>query len=902
MSEDVIMSEETDSWRECRTVEEVARYFKLPDKATESLKKAARDDPPSSIPQFMLGLASDFFTLLKTRPEIKRRDWDLRIFELSGDTRHDDHVFNLFVRFLAETGSPQCIRSNVAQYERLMQEIYPKQKHEEMVKKFQDLERVFHRDQRGQVDVAQRVYNNLVELYRKFDPMRYGSPYTSIIGPSGIGKSFTIQSIARKGLAYVTYVSFVPSNSVAYPGPSTLVGEIADIARIEYMAPGDADKQRATLTIYFECFIAASICHTRLCRKFKIHPVDFFKMQVHSADKYHEYREGLNGYVEGLFQSCSGHPSEDPWAFDHRGYIDKHMDEYEKLVSPLFEKFSRKVSQEGKFKNIRDPSLAQPSVLFCFDEAGWLLNFNQLPFNSVRRALRHQSHPIREDGTRSPEDTFFGVFMDTSSKYNTFVPPRGRDPSAKLTDVHEFMFSPIFKIQSWDILADPEHIAKKISTKVDAKKLFRLGRPNWASQLEIISVKELEEYALTKAYGGDNTRELDDTTCTALLSYRMQFYVNSQVMREQLVAKHLHVIQSISDDRLTMRILQPSEPILAWISLLEMKRNKGCRLKILQCFHKQCSMGSMNSGDIGEMVAALIFLLSFDANQPGYAPKAQQIKIFLGALYGKGLVNELTVNCMEDEDMKSLLEDGHVFFTHFARVGAKTVDDSVLREAWGRGAAFFVPQNTWHYDMLIPVALPKSNAMSCIVVQVKNRQDDVLPGLKLRKDARVCIQNSLTNINFDPKVKAALGIFMALQNLKKPSVEILTPKDKPLSALRPRPSTQPGIRLKTKRPPKESKEDDNVSSLTAAAAESPAAGFPLPDPQTLSSQLGDPKHLVILSAGLDRDLFPNLGFGNLYSEDIGIYNTLNKLVYLQSGADLDNDDYTGSFILGNKAT
>lgn len=221
------------------------------------------------------------------------------------------------------------------------------------------------------------------------------------------------------------------------------------------------------------------------------------------------------------------------------------------------------MSQEGEFKDMRPPSTIEPSVLFCFNEASSPLKFNQLPFQAVRQALRHQWHFRSKDASPIAEETFFAVFMDTCSRYNTFVPPRGRDPSEKLTNVHEFMFSPLWRIQSGDILVDPEHIFKKVSTTVDAQKLFKLGRPDWASQLEICSVKDLIAHAKTKAYGGGHMQNLDDNTCTALLSYRMQFSVNSQVLREELVSSHLHMIQRICDDRLFMRTLQPSEPILA---------------------------------------------------------------------------------------------------------------------------------------------------------------------------------------------------------------------------------------------------------------------------------------------------------------------------------------------------
>jgi hypothetical protein len=258
----------------------------------------------------------------------------------------------------------------------------------------------------------------------------------------------------------------------------------------------------------------------------------------------------------------------------------------------------------------------------------------------------------------------------------------------------------------------------------------------------------------------------------------------------------------------------------------------------------------------------------------------------------------------EDKDMKSLLNDGYVFFNHFARVSNKNVDDFLLRQAWSRGAAFFAQQNTRYYDFLIPVAIPKSNAMSCIVVQVKNRQSDSLPSARLREEARDGMKHALVDISAHLSLKACLGIFIALRSQKKPAVEVVTPVNPP----KPGPSLRSGAQtigrtskfnsvrqtLGLGRASKGPGQEDLVSVGTpgplAAAAETPNP----------SLNWEQPKRLVILSAGLDKDLFPNLDCGSRYAEDAEIYKRLNDLVHLQAGSDLENDAYARSFIVGNK--
>jgi hypothetical protein len=139
------------------------------------------------------------------------------------------------------------------------------------------LKKAFHRNEEGKASVSQDIYNQISSYFRNYHPLSYGtrSPYTSIVGPSGIGKSFALQSIARKGLSYVVYVNLSTPATTAYPPRSY-------ISRRRYHLTSDMpvfnDHDRARMTTQFECFIAASVRQVRLCRRYSIHPIDFFKM------------------------------------------------------------------------------------------------------------------------------------------------------------------------------------------------------------------------------------------------------------------------------------------------------------------------------------------------------------------------------------------------------------------------------------------------------------------------------------------------------------------------------------------------------------------------------------------------------------------------------------------------
>lgn len=83
--------------------------------------------------------------------------------------------------------------------------------------------------------------------------------YTSLVGPSGIGKTVAVEEITRQG----TYVGLAhPKSRRVYLRLSIIVDRIG----------GVLFKNSAI----FECFAAASLVNVRLCRRFGISPIGFF--------------------------------------------------------------------------------------------------------------------------------------------------------------------------------------------------------------------------------------------------------------------------------------------------------------------------------------------------------------------------------------------------------------------------------------------------------------------------------------------------------------------------------------------------------------------------------------------------------------------------------------------------
>lgn len=113
------------------------------------------------------------------------------------------------------------------------------------------------------------VVSKINKYFEAYTSDSYLAPYASLVGRGGVGKSYAIEHMARKGI-YVIYASFADRGSSTYPRRSRLAGEIQRF------------HDRDALTIYFGCYVAAGMVNTSICRKKNITPLDLFDIQVKS--------------------------------------------------------------------------------------------------------------------------------------------------------------------------------------------------------------------------------------------------------------------------------------------------------------------------------------------------------------------------------------------------------------------------------------------------------------------------------------------------------------------------------------------------------------------------------------------------------------------------------------------
>lgn len=108
----------------------------------------------------------------------------------------------------------------------------------------QKAESAFHRESLPGRDFATPVLDAIFKRYKEYDSQYFFAPYAAIVGPSGIGKSFTIQQIARSG-TYVVYTCLAKDRSHSYPRRSFVADEI------------DEFTERGETTIFFRIIFSS---------------------------------------------------------------------------------------------------------------------------------------------------------------------------------------------------------------------------------------------------------------------------------------------------------------------------------------------------------------------------------------------------------------------------------------------------------------------------------------------------------------------------------------------------------------------------------------------------------------------------------------------------------------------
>mmetsp|Transcript_9988 Transcript_9988/g.21826 ORF Transcript_9988/g.21826 Transcript_9988/m.21826 type:complete len:829 (+) Transcript_9988:186-2672(+) len=430
--------------------------------------------------------------------------------------------------------------------------------------------------------------------------------------------------------------------------------------------------------------------------------------------------------------------------------------------------------------NTKPPQMQQRTdqkrIIFVVDEASELLGKFTSDGVSFYRALRTAFTKFETEAS-----WLFFVVMSTFSSITYLSPELAMDPSFKpysgYDDVNQNPLNPFILGSSFRVNNDRHAIlTKTVEECHDPQCLYSMGRPLWKALLTGTTPMlphKLLSYGRKKLRNSlDNDIKLTKKEeILAVLSVRLCLSISpTSWYVPSLVACHMGTALSISEDRMSMVVTYPSEPVLAVGAKMFMKNqeNIGRMISALQDF---LTHGAVDRGYKGELIVRLLMTLAMDKAMGSEEVKEVQLKDYLvqfdrdDADLGE-LINGLNNNGykqfdVEEElkklkrlnldwpDSRAILEDkkrnlpaqapppltyadGSVCFTHFVYLSKSTqgelITHDLLRYAYRRSAAIVVEEGPRGIDKVIPLRVEEDKFVG-LVVQHKNRASDTLQSL-----------------------------------------------------------------------------------------------------------------------------------------------------------------------------
>lgn len=611
------------------------------------------------------------------------------------------------------------------------------------------------------------IWQKVKEYYSAYakDSEGYLAPYTSVVGPSGIGKSFAISKLANHGF-YVSYASLAPEGSLAYPGRSQIAN---NLPRYE---------NRESQVHFWESYITVALSDIEVCRSVEISPLAFYKLQ--SMEIYRKYQTEFSIRVGALFDKYNDNTSKNSEGLRSAGMRDFLAQQNQKCVQSMtdWKRILHQNEHESPDFVTVTSMRGEPKGLICIDEARALLDStNSMLFRSFREAARNRFQATKKGSSSMsmvPGD-FFALVLDTTSRVANFSPPARHDRSQKVNrlfdDTPRKLFPPIYAIDTLDVFANNKEDQVQDGSGDAVSSLFRLGRPLWGGRIESgQDLTGISELAMQKISGQGAVYWL------ALLSYRINYYVASNVLAEELVSGWLRYILYINKTRDMLRTIQPTEPILA-DSASRMMLDPSTRLSVIQQFVTSSFEGTVNIGDLGELVVAMLLLFAFDEARyqvGGNWPAAVALPDFIGMLLGKEMRSKIKACVTSDQEMDKIWTKGTIFCNHFVRLQYPP-DEETLQAGFNRGVGFFTPEKFTGADLLIPIKIAGSR-MTFFAFQVKNRKRDKLSN-HLRNELGGELKEAATEIGLNrPYIGMAMALRQEKSSVGEGQVEILQPK------------------------------------------------------------------------------------------------------------------------------
>ncbi|KAL2886894.1 hypothetical protein HOO65_050015 [Ceratocystis lukuohia] len=546
---------------------------------------------------------------------------------------------------------------------------------------------------------------------------RYLSPYTSIVAPSGTGKSYTVSQLAVKHNKYVIYLNFAPEYHRGYPGRSSYASLILQALNNVNKGLPFLERRRRMEWIW-SIVIWALLRLARSARASGVSAHDFFRLQIGGGDvrKQDVITSALQFAIKQPPFRCPTievpNPTADWQAFDD------HCKNTFTTPGP------QEMTNDDANSSIQPRNL---EFVICIDEARNLLGGprgDSMLFHSLHRALWWAAK-------WGNEESFFGVFLDTTPKVSNPSPSKLSHPSQKVRTGERpsaIPFPPYHQFFTKNIYAPPTP-AQLDTPNVSWDLLLNFGRPLWGALLQAgsscVGVVELcnEKCRPSQGQYGDFDTK---TGLLALLSYRIPFTISDFALAENLVSHWMHPLIDVSDNCEQIMVLQPNEPILAVAALQHGMTMADTLLQALVVLGQELYWNNVSVGDMGEFVAGLILLLAFDTASLQQYPEPLPLQCFLNNLLGHAVVEDLlkvSENSLQS-NFGQMLSSGTVFFNRLHR-RATAPSTTDIYNMYRTCTACYLPPDLHGVDILIPVWVPSEHEreayIGCILVQVKNK-------------------------------------------------------------------------------------------------------------------------------------------------------------------------------------
>ncbi|KAF9232686.1 hypothetical protein BU15DRAFT_67236 [Melanogaster broomeanus] len=570
----------------------------------------------------------------------------------------------------------------------------------------QELVRSFNTTYRGGALDAFVEY--LENNQRKFEQGKYYGKFCSIVQSSGTGKTRLMLEVLSKRDVLVLYMNLRPAEDET----------------------GFPDRDPIPAGLLTPDNMTAEAYGTRCCAFFTAifrSLIDSFSRAVRDAAG--DEPSGIREWNKHMSDLCSTHRH-------------KFFEQVKTIVDEMMvAAYKRMVQAFPRLFDSQREAPNTPKLVIAIDEGH--------PLHEVK-PFRRATILCRTISTYSQDvkASIWVVFGSTNSKVAHFASPQASFDSARVS-VKGLLVFPPFSQLGWDQFA-PGLEGIPATDVAKLSHIIGFGRPLWMLLKPVYEhesanpIQEMQDLARQKLCGGGMYDPGTTRHSLAVLGQRFALDIcfgHSEVVEhmESLVASHLRICITVTEDRRWSFTTYPSEPYLSCVAANILHAKSEMRDETLKVLMKKVNDGMIDMGQSGELASRMLWLLAKDLLVRTYHSPSQ----FLDERKGKGWDAEL-IDCQEvsvrdffvflfgsdfwtraGQSATTAFDNAYVNFSHWvsmdSNIRRNVVDQLDIEEwtlrHWHRTSAVQCCHNQPSIDKVIPIYF-KSRGLARDVVGV----------------------------------------------------------------------------------------------------------------------------------------------------------------------------------------